>query len=64
MAFYICTQLPILIPSGGALRVVTHRHLVIMQFCDIKDCKAVPWLRRLLAGLSPQKPGFAPTVSP
>jgi hypothetical protein len=34
----------------------------IMMFCVIKSCSElfVPWLRRLVAGVSPRWSGFAP----
>jgi hypothetical protein len=43
------------------LRVVSKMCFISLLYFVIRcDAKAVPWLKRLVAGLSPRRPGFAP----
>jgi hypothetical protein len=38
--------------------------MLLNMNCSITSNGAVPWLRRLVAGLLPRRPGFAPQVNP
>jgi hypothetical protein len=47
---------------------LTFSFIVVQHLYNLNDWTnmdlAVPWLRRLVAGLSPRRPGFDPGVSP
>ena len=50
--------------GGADLEAIYHLYLILkimlQKLCRNYNCRTVPWLRRLVAGFSPRRPGFDP----
>jgi hypothetical protein len=60
--FYSCRPIDNILPVEETINYLNFFSLKMVD--DVKYRWAVPWLRRLVAGLSPRRPEFDPRSSP